>query len=239
VNAAGPSAPEYEIVPGALALPHGLLFLQRTATLVAADVHLGYEDVIGGALPLWSTASIALVLAGAIERWNAREVVLLGDVVHSTAMSEGAARTVRTTLDGLRARASLVAIAGNHEGRSRGRAILGDICESVERDGWLLLHGDIPPRERTRCIVGHLHPSLRMGGGKSVPVLLSNADLIVAPALTPYSPGLDVRSPACARAVGAFGARADAMTVVACGEDRVYPFGSVGRLRAASASSAR
>ena len=94
MNAAGPSAPEYEIVPGALALPHGLLFLQRTATLVAADVHLGYEDVIGGALPLWSTASIALVLAGAIERWNAREVVLLGYVVHSTANRPHDARRV-------------------------------------------------------------------------------------------------------------------------------------------------
>jgi hypothetical protein len=237
VSVASPSAEEHEIVPGALALPHGLLLLRATGTLIAADVHLGYEDVIGGALPLWSTASIVAVLEAAIERTGARELVLLGDVVHSTSMSEGAARAIRAALDGLRARCEVVAIAGNHEGRSRGRAILGETDESVERDGWRLLHGDRPPLERARCIVGHLHPSLRMGGPTGMPVMLGCADLIVAPALTPYSPGLDVRSPDCARALGAFGVRADAMFAVACGEDRVYPFGSVGTLRAASRTS--
>jgi len=234
VSVARPSAEAYEIVPGAIALPHGLLFLPRTRTLIAADVHLGYEDVIGGALPLWSTASIAAALGEAVARHGARELVLLGDVVHSTGMSEGAARTVRAALDGLRARCTVVPIAGNHEGRSRGRDLLGETCERLERDGWLLLHGDVPPLEPARCIVGHLHPSLRLGGDTSVPVLLGGERLIVAPALTPYSPGLDVRSENCARAVRAFGVRIDAMIAVACVEDRVYPFGSVGSLRAST-----
>ena len=236
MSLARPSAETYEIGPGAFALPHGLLFLARTGTLIAADVHLGYEDVIGGALPLWSTASIARIVAAAVEICNARELVLLGDVVHASAMSEGAARTVRAALDGLRARCPVVAIAGNHEGRSRGRALLGETVERLDRDGWMLLHGDKPPLEPARCIVGHLHPSLRLGGDASVPVLLAGETLIVAPALTPYSPGLDVRSAECARAVRAFGARVDRMVAVACGEDRVYPFGSVGNLRAPARS---
>ncbi len=234
MSVARPSAVEYEIVPGAIVFPHGLLFLRGSATLIAADVHLGYEDVIGGALPLWSTAAIAQTIGDAIERTGARELVLLGDVVHSTTMSEGAARTVRAALDGLRARCTVVPVAGNHEGRSRGRALLGETCERLEREGWLLLHGDVPPFERTRCIVGHLHPSLRLGAGASVPVVLGGEHLIVAPALTPYSPGLDVRSDACARAVLAFGVRIEDLLAVACSEDRVYPFGSIGRLRAAT-----
>lgn len=234
MSVARPSANTYEIVPGAIALPHGLLFLVRTRTLIAADVHLGYEDVIGGALPLWSTASIAAALGAAIAAYDARELVLLGDVVHSTGMSEGAARTVRAALDALRSRCPVVLIAGNHEGRSRGRALLGETCERLERDDWLLLHGDVPPIGPARCIVGHLHPSLRLGGDASVPVLLGGERLIVAPALTPYSPGLDVRSENCRRAVLAFGVRIDAMVAVACGEDRVYPFGSVGALRAST-----
>ena len=73
-----------------------------------------------------------------------------------------------------------------------------------------------------------------MGGDASVPVLLGGERLIVAPALTPYSPGLDVRSENCARAVLAFGTRIDGMIAVACGEDRVYPFGSVGSLKAST-----
>lgn len=234
MSIASAAAPDHEIVPGALALPHGLLLLRASASLIAADVHLGYEDVIGGALPLWSTAAIVRTIGEAIERTGARELVLLGDVVHSTNMSEGAARTVRAALDGLRTRCTVVPVAGNHEGRTRGRALLGDTCERLEREGWLLLHGDVPPLERARCIVGHLHPSLRLGAGASIPVVLGGERLIVAPALTPYSPGLDVRSGDCARAVGAFGVEIDGMLAVACGEDRVYPFGSVGRLRVAT-----
>ncbi len=234
MSVARPSAVEYEILPGAIALPHGMLFLRGSATLIAADIHLGYEDVIGGALPLWSTAAIVRAIGEAIERTGARELVLLGDVVHSTNMSEGAARAVRAALDGLRARCTVVPIAGNHEGRTRGRALLGATVERLEREGWLLLHGDVPPLERTRCIVGHLHPSLRLGAGASVPVVLGGERLIVAAALTPYSPGLDVRSAGCARAVLAFDVRIDEMLAVACGEDRVYPFGSVGGLRSAT-----
>ncbi|MDQ2992139.1 MAG: metallophosphoesterase [Candidatus Eremiobacteraeota bacterium] len=234
MSIASPSAPDYEIVPGAIALPHGLLFLRASATLIAADIHLGYEDVIGGALPLWSTATIARTIGETIERVGARELVLLGDVVHSTNMSEGAARTVRAALDGLRAKCTVVPIAGNHESHTRGRALLGETYERLEREGWLLLHGDVPPLERARCIVGHLHPSLRLGAGTSVPVMLGGERVIVAPALTPYSPGLDVRSRHCARALLAFGANIDGMFAVACGEDRVYPFGSIGRLRVAT-----
>lgn len=234
MSVARPSTDAYEVVPGALVLPHGLLYLPGSRTLIAADVHFGYEDVIGGALPLWSTGSIARALGDAIARYDAAELVLLGDVVHSTAMSEGAARAVRAALDGLRARCRVVPIAGNHEGRSRGRALLGETHERLERDGWLLLHGDVPALDGARCIVGHLHPSLRLGGDASVPVALGTARLIVAPALTPYSPGLDVRSESAKRAVLAFGARIDAMIAVACGEDRVYPFGSVGGLRDAT-----
>jgi len=234
VSAARPSTDAYEVVPGAVALPHGLLLLSASRTLIAADVHFGYEDVIGGALPLWSTGSIARALAEAIARHRATELVLLGDVVHSTAMSDGAARAVRAALDGLRARCPVVPIAGNHEGRSRGRALLGETHERLERDGWLLLHGDVPPLDGARCIVGHVHPSLRLGGDASVPILLGGDRLIVAPALTPYSPGLDIRSESAKRAVLAFGTRIDAMVAVACGEDRVYPFGSVGGLRDAT-----
>jgi len=228
------AAASHELVSDAFALPHGLLWLRRARTLVAADVHFGYEDAIGGALPLWSTDETATLLGEAIAACGARELVLLGDIVHSSHLGDGAAAVVVETLDALRARCDVVAVAGNHEGRTRGRAILGETVESIERDGWLLLHGDRPPPPGTRCIVGHLHPSIRLGAEASIPAFLSGPALIVAPALTPYSPGLDVRSDSCARAVRAFGARIEDLAVVGCGEDRVYPFGPVGGLRAAT-----
>lgn len=229
------SAPSFAIADGLLVLPQSLALLERTGTLIAADAHFGYEDVIGGALPLWSTASSLAILRGAIARTSARELVLLGDVIHGSLMSDGAARTVRAALDALRDACKLVLVAGNHEGRTRGAAVLGDTVESCVRDGWLLSHGDVP--SPVRSIVGHLHPSLRLGSGVSVPVALAHERLAVVPALTPYSQGLSVTSRACARALRAFGVECDALQVVASDDDRVFPFGSLGELRTMLASA--
>jgi hypothetical protein len=236
----GPQTPaeRHELFPGVIALTRGLLWLEGSRTLVAADAHLAYEDVIGGALPLWSTAESLDLLTLAIARTGARELVLLGDVIHAARLSEGAARVVGEALDALRAHATLTLVAGNHEGRSRGRAVLGDTVESVERDGWLLVHGDegidaTADAAGCRRIVGHLHPSLPLARGESVPAFLSAPVLIVVPALTPYSRGLNILGEDCAKAIRDLGASVRDTNVVASTADRVYPFGRLFSLRQA------
>lgn len=219
-----------ELVPGVSALSPGLLWLHASRALVAADVHFAYEDVIGAALPAWSTAEIASTLLTAAQRINAREIVLLGDVIHGSKMSEGAARTVRAALERLRAAARLTIVAGNHEGRTRGAGVLGETVDAVERDGWLLLHGDKPSLQRS--IIGHLHPSLALGGGVTSPAFLASSRLVVLPALTPYSGGLDVLSDECLRALKTFGiASRGELHVVAAEGELLYPFGTLSRLR--------
>ena len=213
------------------ALPDGLLLCEPTRTLVVADAHLGYEDVIGGALPLWSTTQAVATLAIAIAHHGAREIVFLGDAIHGRSMSQGAAARVVGALDALRERCEVIAIAGNHEGRTRGVGVLGETVESLERHGWLLTHGDIF-KASYRCIVGHLHPSLSLGGGASIPAFLGNHRLIVVPALTPYSSGLDVLSTSCATAIRGLGAPPEGLTVVAADSQRVYPFGRLDQLKA-------
>jgi len=227
-----------ELVPGVSALAAGLLWLHATRTIVAADLHFAYEDVIGGALPVWSTPEITAKLLAAAQRMKAEEIVLLGDVIHGSRMSDGAACTVRESLDALRAVARLTLVAGNHEGRSRGASILGDTVEFAHRDGWLLLHGDRHPelleRREARCIIGHLHPSLGLGGGMSAPAFLASPRLVVVPAMTPYSRGLDVFSNACMNALAPFGieSRRELHVVVAAG-DLLYPFGGLSQIRTA------
>lgn len=228
---------DVEIARGVSAMASGLLFLHESRSLVAADVHFAYEDAIGSALPLWSTREMLDALAGAVRQMRAREVVLLGDVIHSSRLSEGAARAVRGALDTLRSASTLTIVAGNHEGKSRGAAVLGETVESIERDGWLLLHGDKPPSlhelsTARGIIIGHLHPSLALGGGKTAPAFLANDRVIVVPALTPYSSGLNVCSEACSRALQPFnaGTRRDFNVVVATG-DACYNFGALSRLR--------
>lgn len=230
-NAPRQAAAVIELVPGVSAAAPGLLWLHRSRVIVAADVHLGYEDVIGGALPTWSIPEIVRTISAAVQSLGAQEIVLLGDVIHGSRMSEGAARAVQQGLERLRGMARLTLVAGNHEGRNRGVPLLGETVESVQRDGWMLLHGDKPGYSRS--IIGHLHPSLPLGGGESAPAFLASQNLIVVPALTPYSAGLNVLSDACLRAIRTFGvASRQDVHVAAVTGDRVFPFGQLSQLRA-------
>ena len=219
-----------EIAPGAIALPRGLLFLERSRALIAADAHFAYEDVIGGALPLWSTREILAKLIAAVEQSGAREVIFLGDVIHGSRMSAGAATQVSDSLETLRRRCTVTLVAGNHEGRTRGRTVLGDTRDALDRDGWRLVHGD-EPSPAPRCIVGHLHPSIALGGRESVPAFLASSRLVVVPALTPYSRGLDVLSRECAAALKRLVPKTSDISVTAATDDKVYPFGSLAALR--------
>ncbi|MGZ3549792.1 MAG: metallophosphoesterase [Vulcanimicrobiaceae bacterium] len=229
-----------ELLPGAHAIAPGLLWLSTSRTLVAADAHFGYEDVIGGALPTWSTTETVTTLLAAAHRLGAHEIIMLGDVIHGSRMSEGAARAVIAALDLLRTHCTLTLVAGNHEGRTRGAAVLGETFEHVERDGWLLLHGDrldavTLSRSNGRAIIGHLHPSLHVGGGVSAPAFLAGSRVIVVPALTPYSPGLDVCSEACLQALAPLGVTRRDLHVTVATADRVVPFGTLSELRRAIA----
>jgi metallophosphoesterase superfamily enzyme len=230
-----PAAPEWPLADGVLALAAGFALLARSRVLLVADAHFGYEDVMGGgsALPLWSTVEMAASIAIAAQRNAVQEIVFLGDVIHGVHMSDGARALVADALAGLREVAALTFVAGNHEGRSRGAAILGPTVERCERDGWLLVHGDRPGMPGVRTIIGHLHPSLHLGGGASAPAFLGSERIVVVPALTPYSQGLDVLSDDCIAALAPYDVRRSDLHVVAATSERVYPFGALSALHAA------
>ena len=227
VKAPSSAAESHELARGVVGVAPGLAWLPASRTLVAADAHLAYEDVIGGALPLWSTTEIVATLVLAAASAGAREIVFLGDVVHGASMSEGAMRAVRDGLALLREHVAITLVAGNHEGRSRAFNVLGETVEACERDGWLLVHGDRPAALGRPAIIGHLHPSLHMGGGANVPAFVASEALVVVPALTPYSSGLDLFSDDFAKAIGRWSVRRRDVHVVAVTSDRVFPFGSL------------
>lgn len=230
-----PACESYALADGVIALPGGFALLAASRVLVCADAHLGYEDVMGGggALPLWSTTEIVASIALAARRHGAREIVFLGDAIHGAGLSEGAARAVGAALDALRAQARVTVVAGNHEGRTRGVAVLGATVESCERDGWTLAHGDRPERGAARTMIGHLHPSLHLGGEVTAPAFLAARALVVVPALTPYSPGLDVTGDACLDALAPWRVERRDLHVVAATAERVFPFGTLSALRGA------
>ena len=222
----------YPLADGVVGLWPGVAWLPGSAALIVADAHLAYEDVIGGALPLWSTDEILATLTLLRRRTDAREILFLGDIVHGAQMSEGAARTVRAALDALRAECTVTLVAGNHEGRTRAFALLGETAERLERDGWLLVHGDGTPQFGTRTIIGHLHPSVRLGGGTYAPAFVGSETLVVVPALTPYSSGLDCCSDDFIAVLGAWNVRPKDAHVAAVGGELMHPFGALAGLRA-------
>jgi metallophosphoesterase superfamily enzyme len=230
------AAPVVELLHGVSAVAPGLVWLHDSRAIVAADVHFAYEDVIGAALPAWSTVELTALLLKSSQTLDAREIILLGDAIHGARMSDGAARAVREALTALRTKATLTIVAGNHEGKSRGAQILGETVEQIERDGWLLLHGDRAPDvaalSRVKgVIIGHLHPSLPLGGRVTAPAFLAGDRIIAAPALTPYSSGLNVFSDACLQALRPFNvaSRRDVNVVAAAG-GQLYPFGRLSAL---------
>jgi metallophosphoesterase superfamily enzyme len=225
------AAERCELARGIVAVAPGLAWLPESQVLVAADAHLAYEDVVGGALPLWSTTEIVATLALAVARTAARELVFLGDVVHGATMSAGAMRAVRAGLAQLRERTRVTLVAGNHEGRTRAFAVLGETVEACERDGWLLVHGDGPASLTRKAVIGHLHPSLHLGGGASIPAFVAGERLVILPALTPYSPGLDLCSDDFANALGAWAVARGDVHVVAATSERLFPFGGLVALR--------
>jgi metallophosphoesterase superfamily enzyme len=230
-----PAARTHPLASGVVALATGFALLTRSRALLVADAHFGYEDVMGGGavLPLWSTAEMAAAITIAARGSAAREIVFLGDIIHGARMSGGALRAVAGALAGLRDIAALTFIAGNHEGPTRGAAVLGSTVEACERDGWLLTHGDRPGPLGARTVIGHLHPSLHLGGGASVPAFLGSERVVVVPALTPYSQGLDVLSDDCLAALAPWDVRRGDLHVVAAAGDRVFPFGTLAALHAA------
>jgi metallophosphoesterase superfamily enzyme len=227
------SAESFALADGVVALAPGLAWLPQSRCILVADTHLAYEDVVGAALPLWSTADIVATLSMVAARAAAREIVFLGDIVHGAQMSEGAMRSVAAALDTLRADYELTLVAGNHEGRSRALRVIGATVEACERDGWLLVHGDRTPVLGRRAIIGHLHPSFYLAAHSSAPAFVASETLVVVPALTPYSPGLDVFSGSFAEAIGRYDLRSRDVHVVVATRERVYPFGTLAALREA------
>lgn len=232
MNAMEARGEELFLADGVRGVAPGFAFVEATRTLVTADTHFGYEEAIGGALPAWSTDELVASLLVAIHRTGAAELAILGDIVHSPRLSEGTGSRVRAALGALRAACALTLIEGNHEGRGRAAAIVGETHDAVERGGWTLVHGDKAVAQ-SRVMIGHLHPSLPLAAGQTAPAFLASTRVIVVPALTPYSPGLSAFSRDCLDALRPFGVRSfGEVRLTACTPAELYAFGSIAAMRA-------
>ena len=203
----------------------GALWLPRSRTLVAGDLHLekgSSRARRGELLPPYDTRHTLDRLDAELARLRPETLVLLGDSFHdpravARLLPEDAPR-VALLARGRR----LVWIEGNHDVR-RGVSALGglpgEVAEAVEVEGLHLRHAPLPGL-RPGEVAGHLHPAARVAAaGRHVRrrAFVTDGERLVLPAFGAYAGGLNVLDPAFA------GLFARPPTAAMLGDDKVRP----------------
>jgi putative SbcD/Mre11-related phosphoesterase len=187
-------------------LLHPLGIVRLGDTVVAADLHLGFEtfsvDLIrvqskhlyNSLYAVWSTVGFS-------------RIVLNGDVKHSFGKQErDELREVGRFIKRVKDLADVVIVKGNHDNYIENVVSRLDVevKQWMELDGWLITHGHkLCERDVEKgVIIGHEHPSVkikdRVGVTFSFRTFIltrwSHLPLVVLPALNPYVYGSDVLS---------------------------------------------
>ena len=186
---------------GVALLPERAVWRQDTRTLFVADVHIGkgaHFRSLGVPVPAGATRENLARLDGLIDAYDARELVVLGDLFHAPAAYREASRGEFVAWRARRAALSLRLVAGNHDLRA-GRAPASLGLEWVDEphllDGLVCRH--TPPEELDAegppVLAGHLHPAARLHGpGRDrlrLPCFLMRGRLLVLPAFGEFTGG--------------------------------------------------
>ena len=210
--------------------PEGAAVFEPEATAVVADVHLGYEWARargGDVVPAHSLGETTFRLARLFDRARIRRLIVAGDLTESPHPCLRTARDLNALNAFLADRGvELIRVRGNHDGPAGPPA-----PATIELAGWTIAHGDRPFRSE-RKVIGHHHPSLRIGP-VSAPCFLVGPKAIVLPAFSPNAAGAHVLSRALP-----LNLRSAEMRCLAASGQALLDFGRLGDLaRALSAVS--
>ncbi len=144
-------------------LPERAAYLPDHQALLVADVHIGKAQSfrsLGLPVPGGTTAASLARLSGAVAACGARQVIFLGDLLHSA--HARAAATLQAFADWRQAHAALrmTLVRGNHDGHAGDPpAAWGVHCvdEPLQLGPLLLAHHPVP-RAGGYVLAGHLHP---------------------------------------------------------------------------------
>ncbi|HWA87532.1 MAG TPA: metallophosphoesterase [Opitutus sp.] len=201
-----------EILPGLWLDARLALWLAAPRLLVVADLHWGYaasHRAQGNLLPAWGDTVIAQRLGALIADYAPREMLWLGDSLHTLAGRASAeaflaACTVPVTI-----------VAGNHDARwSRAAG-----ATAIRREQFFFHHGNQPRRAPADAleIIGHHHPAISWSDGAGarlkLPALVASARRLVLPAFSPWAAGVPWE-PAAGE------------TIYAIGRKRIFAFAS-------------
>lgn len=149
--------------------PERAAFWPDGQVLFIADFHLGKAHSfrrLGVPVPSGTSAANLLRLGALVDRLHAREVVFLGDFLHSSRVQDSPALTTFAEWRAARPGLRLVLLRGNHDRHAGDPPAALDMVvgpEPMQRGPWALFHH--PPVDGpTPALAGHLHPAVTLGG---------------------------------------------------------------------------
>jgi len=169
------------------------LFWPARRRLVIADLHLGKSQVFrhaGIAIPRGTTQDDLVRLAGLVATTGARELWIVGDVLHGPA-SQARWRDVWRQWRLAHASLDVAALVGNHDRALNhadlGLHLLGEACD----DGpFVFRHLPQADTQGRHVIAGHIHPTARMPGvPRQWPIFWLRRGMTVLPAFSAFTGG--------------------------------------------------
>jgi metallophosphoesterase superfamily enzyme len=180
-----------EVAPGIWADGRRAVFIEPLRALVVADLHWGYVTTHragGNLLPAWGDAEIAERLGSLIADYGPREMIWVGDCLHSVEGRHAAETFLQHSDPAL----TTHVLAGNHD-RRWSRASRTPLV----RERFFFHHGDLAaPRSGPDLIevVGHYHPAVVWSDGAGarlrVPGLVVSPQRLILPAFSPWAAGV-------------------------------------------------
>jgi len=153
------------------------LYLEKSKSLILADIHLGYEEAVaqeGVFLPRAQLSHLRLELDSVLRELDTESVIIVGDLKHRfDKLSRQEKEEIEALVNFLKERniKDIKLVRGNHDNYvSLMTKKLGvELFDSLKIDNILLVHGHIDPFETgledhrnniDLVIYGHEHPSI-------------------------------------------------------------------------------
>ncbi len=182
-------------------MPERAMLIERTRTLLVADVHLGKDTafrIAGIPIPGDATADSLARLSSALERSEVRRLIFLGDLVHARTSLD--AKTI-TTIQAWREQhegIEMLLVPGNHDIRSgvlpQALQIETTADELIEPPFVFKHHPEASPHGY--ALAGHIHPAIRLiGRGRQkerVACFLFRLEYGLLPAFGTFTGGADI-----------------------------------------------
>jgi DNA ligase-associated metallophosphoesterase len=174
------------------------LYWPRERRLFLSDLHLGKADVFrraGIGLPRGGTADDLSRLSAALASTGAREVWILGDVVHG-AVHDSAWRNDWAAWRDAHRGVGVAALSGNHDRALAGAGLGVDLLGEAFDTGPFALRHEPAVVPGLHVLSGHLHPCVPVPGlgPRRWPVFWLRPDTTVLPAFSAFTGGCHVEA---------------------------------------------